>query len=108
MLLWFENAPASHESNFVNGEDLPETVTLVDTIASAEECLVSSSRNYKRIFILIRATKRIQKKCFGAPFWPMDKTGILLPVLPVDKNNSKVVLFQKMHKALEAGNCYEF
>ena len=78
ILLWLEKDPTE-----VVGADMPDTVRLTDALISMnpEKLDCVKNQTHKHTFTCYKRAKDENKKCrFGAPFWPMRETTVLIPM----------------------------
>ena len=76
---WLENDPKEQIS-----EDMPKTIELIDALITTNSSLLRNIRNqhHNHTFTCWKRQKDEENhKCrFGAPFWPLTETKILLPM----------------------------
>ncbi|CAH0401998.1 unnamed protein product [Chilo suppressalis] len=102
MLLWLENAPPDDERRFVNGEHVPKTIELIDELCTADSSQIGSERKLQTHRHTHACFKRNTRTClFGAPFWPMKSTRILLPVTEADRIEALSDLYKSLREVLE-------
>jgi hypothetical protein len=79
ILLWMDNDPKE-----TIGEDMPQTINLINHLCSLsyKNSKFGSSQIHNHTFTCY---KKNDKQCrFNAPFWPMDKTRVLIPMSAED------------------------
>lgn len=103
ILLWLANDPKESVS-----EHMPQTITLLDALCSVDESKIERTYRHKHKHTFTcykRCTDEENKVCrFGAPFWPMDETRVLLPMPEDDCQRTHLrELYADMHQGLEFG-----
>lgn len=97
ILLWLEHDPQESMD-----ENMPETLRLIDELCSVDsnQLTYPKCQTHKHTFTCY---KKNNKKCrFGAPFWPMLKTRILIPMPKEDgRKDTLKTKFVSLHKNLE-------
>lgn len=102
MLLWLENAPPDDETRFVNGEHVPNTIELIDELCTVDSRQIVSERKLQTHRHTHTCFKRNTRTCrFGAPFWPMKSTRILLPVTEADRIEALSDRYKSLREVLE-------
>ncbi|CAK9832801.1 ATP-dependent DNA helicase pfh1, partial [Anthophora retusa] len=102
ILLWLENDPRESIS-----ESMPETIQLVDELCSVDPNYLYNPKlqTHKHTFTCYKkvVVDDEHKKCrFGAPFWPMVETKVLLPLPVSDTRREKLKKkYNEMHTSLE-------
>jgi hypothetical protein len=100
--VWLEDIP-NEKISF----DMPQTVALIDELYCVDLARLTQAdirnQTHKHTFTCYKRCKEEHKRCrFGAPFWPMRKTTIFIPMAkdnlqrPALRNKYKV-----LHRALE-------
>ena len=104
MLLWLDNEPPEGEAQFANGEDVPSIITLIDELCTVDSSLICNytDRQLQTHAHTHTCFKKKTKKCrFGAPFWPMKQTRILLPTMEFDRVDVMEKRYKSLLKTLE-------
>lgn len=100
ILLWLDSDPRENIS-----EDMPETIKLINTLITVTPTNESQKKLqcHKHTFTCYKNNKDGHKKIcrFGAPFWPIKKTTILLPLTEEGDRNKLKTKYTEMHKSLE-------
>jgi len=104
ILLWFDKDPKE-----VVGEDMPGTIQRIDALISVDPEKLQCVKNqmHKHTFTCYKRAKDENKKCrFGAPFWPMRETAVLIPMPKEDSRRDMLRRkFADMHRSLEFEEC---
>lgn len=102
ILLWLKDDPCE-----VVSENMPLTVRLVDSLSSVNDELLVNPRlqTHRHTFTCYKkvVVDDENKQCrFGAPFWPIEETVVLLPMAAKDPRRSEYrQRYSEMHHALE-------
>ncbi|XP_049514317.1 uncharacterized protein LOC119432693 [Dermacentor silvarum] len=98
ILLWLDNDPHEEVS-----EHTPNTCHLIDSLVSLEHKDILPRPDDQHHSHTFTCYKKAASKCrFGAPFWPMTHTRVLLPMSTDDERRKLYQdIFHNMHDHLE-------
>lgn len=101
ILLWLKNDPKEPVD-----ENMPATIQLIDSLISVDQNYIEQEKSqiHKHTFTCYkRAKDEENNRCrFGAPFWPMQSTMVLLPLTKEDGRRDQLKQkYADMHHSLE-------
>jgi SOS response regulatory protein OraA/RecX len=102
ILVWLDNVPKEEIS-----PDMSLTVRLIDELYGVDPAELreacAMNQTHRHTFTCYKRCREENKKCrFGAPFWPMRETTILIPMSKEDEQRPALrKRYKALHQALE-------